>query len=118
MLKAARALSLRLDTKIPTAKLNKVLLALAERVPPPAVGGTRFRAYYATQTSNRPFRFKIFCNNDKRLDESYRRYLEAGLVKEFGLDGCPIHFDLKGKPPKKSRGTRTSRDSDTVFEDD
>lgn len=115
MLKAARALDARLDTKLPTAKLNKALIALTDRTPPPAVGGSRFRAYYATQVSTRPFRIKIFCNNDKKLDESYRRYLEAGLVKEFGLDGCPIHFDLKGKPPRKSRGTGSSRDSDTVF---
>ena len=118
MLKAARALNLRLDTKIPTAKLNKALIDLTDRTPPPAVGGTRFRAYYATQTSKRPFRIKIFCNNDKKLDESYRRYLEAGLVKEFELDGCPIHFDLKGKPPRKARGTGGKRDSDTVFKDE
>ncbi len=118
MLKSARALDARLDTKIPTAKLNKTLIALTDRTPPAAVGGVRFRAYYATQVSTRPFRIKIFCNNDKNLDESYRRYLEAGLVKEFDLDGCPIHFDLKGKPPRKSRGTGSSRDSDTVFEDE
>ncbi len=118
MLKSARALDARLDTKIPTAKLNKALIALTDRTPPPAIGGVRFRAYYATQVSTRPFRIKIFCNNDKKLDESYRRYLEAGLVREFGLDGCPIHFDLKGKPPRKSRGTGTRRDSDTIFEEE
>ena len=28
-----------------------------------AVGGRRFRAYYAVQTGNRPYRIKIFCNN-------------------------------------------------------
>jgi GTP-binding protein len=39
----------------------------------------------------------VFCNQERSLTESYRRYLEAGLVKEFGLDGCPIHFDLIGK---------------------
>ena len=31
------------------------------------------------------------------MTEQYRRYLEAGLVKEFGLNGCPIYFDLVGK---------------------
>jgi GTP-binding protein len=40
---------------------------------------------------------KLFCNQERSLTESYRRYLEAGLVKEFDLDGCPIHFDLIGK---------------------
>jgi len=97
MLRAARALERRLDTKIPTAKLNQALIYLAERTPPAAIAGARFRIYYATQTGTRPFRIKLFCNREKKLDESYRRYLEAGIVKEFDLQGCPIHFDLVGK---------------------
>jgi len=97
MLKSARGLNERLDRKIPTARLNAVITELADRTPPPAIGGQRFRIYYATQTGNRPFRLKVFCNQERVLTESYRRYLEAGLVKEFKLDGCPIHFDLVGK---------------------
>jgi GTP-binding protein len=112
MLKAARGLDERLDRKIPTAKLNQAIVALAERNPPPAVGGQRFRVYYATQVGNRPFRFKLFCNREEKLTESYRRYLEAGLVKEFNLDGCPIHFDLVGKkkqPVEQRLFKRTTR---------
>lgn len=97
MLRNCRALDRRLDTKIPTAKLNATIISLADRTPPHAIGGQRFKIYYATQTSNRPFRIKLFCNQERNLTESYRRYLEAGLVKEFGLEGCPIHFDLIGK---------------------
>jgi GTP-binding protein len=97
MLKSARALDRRLDTKIPTAKLNAAIIRLAERTPPSSTYNIRFRIYYATQTGTRPFRMKIFCNQERSLTESYRRYLEAGLVKEFDLDGCPIHFDLIGK---------------------
>ncbi len=97
MLNAAVKLNRLLDTKLATAKLNKCIGYLAERTPPPAIGGRRFRIYYATQTGNRPFRIKIFCNREETLSESYRRYLEAGLVEEFGLNGCPIYFDLVGK---------------------
>lgn len=97
MLRAARALDRRARAKIPTAKLNAELIRLAERTPPPAIGGQRFKIYYATQTGTRPFRIKVFCNQERTLTESYRRYLEAGLVKAFDLAGCPIHFDLVGK---------------------
>ncbi|HVU17897.1 MAG TPA: ribosome biogenesis GTPase Der [Candidatus Didemnitutus sp.] len=97
MLKSARGLNERLDRKIPTARLNQTIIRLADRMPPPSIGGQRFRVYYATQTGNRPFRIKVFCNREEKLTEQYRRYLEAGLVKEFKLDGCPIHFDLVGK---------------------
>ncbi|HVW21648.1 MAG TPA: ribosome biogenesis GTPase Der [Opitutaceae bacterium] len=106
MLRAAVQLDRTLDKKLPTAKLNQTLSRLAERTPPPAVGSRRFRIYYATQTGNRPFRIKIFCNREEKLTESYRRYLEAGLVEEFGLNGCPVIFDLVGKPrdPDEAKG--------------
>ncbi len=97
MLNAAVKLNRMLDTKISTAKLNKVIGFLAERTPPPAVGGKRFRVYYVTQTGTRPFRMKLFCNREEKLTEQYRRYLESGLVAEFDLGGCPIYFDLVGK---------------------
>ncbi|HEY1765894.1 MAG TPA: ribosome biogenesis GTPase Der [Opitutaceae bacterium] len=98
MLNSAVKLHRTLDKKLPTARLNETLGYLAQRTPPPAIGARRFKIYYATQTGNRPFRIKIFCNREERLTESYRRYLESGLVKEFGLNGCPVEFELVGKP--------------------
>ncbi len=104
MLNSAVKLNRQLDTKLSTARLNQRLQYLAERTPPPAIGGRRFRIYYATQTGNRPFRIRIFCNREEKLTESYRRYLEAGIVDEFGLNGCPVYFDLVGKERGESRG--------------
>jgi GTP-binding protein len=106
MLNAAVKLNRTLDKKLPTAKLNQHLAYLAERTPPPSVGGKRFRVYYATQTGTRPFRIKLFCNREEKLTEQYRRYLEAGLVEEFDLKGCPIYFDLVGKLRDDVRGSR------------
>jgi GTP-binding protein len=98
MLNAAVQLHRTLEKKLPTARLNETLKFLTQRTPPPAIGARRFKIYYATQTGNRPFRIKLFCNREEALSESYRRYLEAGLVKEFELAGCPIEFELVGKP--------------------
>jgi GTPase len=106
MLNAAVKLNRTLDKKLPTARLNQVLGFLAERTPPPAVGGRRFRIYYATQTGNRPFRIRLFCNREEKLTEQYRRYLEAGLVEAFDLEGCPIYFTLVGKVKDETRGSR------------
>ncbi len=103
MLNAAVKLRRISDTKVPTAKLNQLIAYLTDRTPPPAVGGKRFRVYYATQTGNRPFRFRLFCNREEKLTEQYRRYLEAGLVEEFGLNGCPIYFELVGKEKHAER---------------
>ena len=106
MLNAAVKLHRTLDKRIPTGRLNQTLAYLSERNPPPAVSGRRFRIYYATQTGNRPFRIRLFCNREEKLSESYRRYLEAGLVDEFDLKGCPIHFDLVGKERDAERIAR------------
>jgi len=106
MLNAAVQLHRTLDKRIPTGRLNQTLAYLSERNPPPAISGRRFRIYYATQTGNRPFRIRLFCNREEKLSESYRRYLEAGLVEEFDLKGCPIHFDLVGKERDAERVAR------------
>jgi len=104
MLNGALKIHRLLDTKVPTSRLNTALELLTTRTPPPRVGGRRFRVYYSTQTGNRPFRFRMFCNREEKLPESYRRFLEAGLVNEFDLHGCPMLFDLKGKERHRDRG--------------
>jgi len=109
MLNAAVKLHRTLDKKLPTARLNALLAQLSESVPPPAISGRRFRMYYATQTGNRPFRIRVFCNREEKLTESYRRYLEAGVVKEFDLAGCPVYFDLIGKPKGGARAADAHR---------
>jgi len=61
------------------------------------VGGQRFKIYYATQTSNRPFRLKLFCNQERNLTESYRRYLNRASSGNSASMAGPIHFDLIGR---------------------
>ena len=51
MLNAAVKLHRTLDKRIPTGRLNQTLAYLAERNPPPAISGRRFRIYYATSAS-------------------------------------------------------------------
>ncbi|MDQ8202873.1 ribosome biogenesis GTPase Der [Pelagicoccus sp. SDUM812003] len=93
----ARQLDKRMGRKIPTGRLNNKIYKMAERMPAPKKDGRRFRVYYAVHTGNRPYRFKIFCNQAKKLADSYKRFMVAGLVEEFDLDGCPMVFDLVNK---------------------
>ena len=92
----------RLFSEIQTGRLNIALKRFMDRNPPRLITKIRFKVYYAVQTSTRPIKFKLFCNQAGRLDDSYRRYLQAKLLQEFQLQGCPLLFDLEGKkPPKK-----------------
>ena len=122
MLKAAVKVNRLLDTKIPTARLNALLTRITQRTPPPVIGGRRFKIFYATQTGNRPFRIRIFCNREEKMPENYRRFLEGNIVREFGLEGCPVVFQLVGKEKHKDRGKgvplRTKRPSMTDDSDE
>jgi len=96
-LQVARDLDARLEKSISTSALNKLIGDMFEHRPPAKVGGKRFKIFYAVQVEKRPFRIKLFCNREHKLDEPYRRYLERGIQKRFGLSGCPLRFSFAGK---------------------
>ncbi|MEM8549363.1 MAG: ribosome biogenesis GTPase Der [Verrucomicrobiota bacterium] len=98
ILKQAAAVSATLAMELPTGKINSLLKKLIEKKPPKLSRGKRFKIYYAVQTGNRPFSIRLFCNSEERFDDNYRRYLQSGFQKEFRLSGCPIRFELVGKP--------------------
>ncbi len=97
MLYDARQLDKRLDKRIPTGRLNNLLNKIADRMPAPKVDGRRFRVYYAVHTGTRPYRIKLFCNQAKKLNDSYKRYMQSAVVEAFKLEGCPVVFDLVNK---------------------
>jgi GTP-binding protein len=97
VLNQARALWETSGRTLPTPKVNALVHGLIEKKQPRFIDNKRFKAYYAVQTGNRPFRFKLFCNRATKLDDGYRRYLQNGFIKNFKLQGCPVQFELKGK---------------------
>lgn len=97
VLNQARALWETSGRTLPTPKVNALVHGLIEKKQPRFIDNKRFKAYYAVQTGNRPFRFKLFCNRATKLDDAYRRYLQNGFIRHFRLQGCPVQFELKGK---------------------
>jgi GTP-binding protein len=96
-LQVAQDLDSRMDKAISTSALNKLIGDMWEHRPPAKIKGKRFKVFYAVQVENRPFRIKLFCNREERLNDQYRRYLEKGIQQKFGLSGCPLKFSLAGK---------------------
>lgn len=110
VLKVARSLWETSGRTLSTPKINALVQQMIDKRQPRYIDNKRFKAYYAVQTGNRPFVFRVFCNRATKLDESYRRYLQNGFLRHFGLNGCPLRFELKGKekryadtPKKKGR---------------
>ncbi len=102
LLERAAAIEATLDMKLSTGRLNRVIEELFEARSPKLIGTKRFKVFYAVQTGSRPLHIRLFCNRVERLDPTYRRYLEKGLIHEFNLGGCPIRFDLEGKARRYS----------------
>jgi GTP-binding protein len=83
--------------KIPTAKLNKILLEAIEKYQPPTVKGKHVSIKYITQLKASHPVFAFFCNHPQYVKESYKRYLENQLRQNFDLTGCPVKIYFRKK---------------------
>ncbi len=95
------------NKRLPTAALNRWLLAATERHPPPAVSGRRIKLKYLAQSKTRPPTFYLSCSRPEALPEAYRRYVVNGLREDFGLAGVPIRLMVRsGANPFEGRKKR------------
>lgn len=85
-------------TKIPTHKLNEVLLPLIEKTPPPANKGKVVKIKYITQIPNTQVpSFVFFCNLPQWVKEPYKRFLENRIRENWDLRGTPINIFMREK---------------------
>ena len=88
----------RRSTKIPTSKLNEVMLPIIESIPPPAASRGRYvRIKYIMQLKTATPQFIFFCNLPDDVKESYRRFLENKLREEYDFKGVPIRLYFRKK---------------------
>ena len=83
--------------KIPTHKINEVMLAAIEAYHPPAVKGKYIRIKYALQLPTHAPSFAFFCNHPQYIRDSYKRYLENKLRENFNFTGVPIQIFFREK---------------------
>ena len=83
--------------KIPTARLNEVMLPLIEETPPPAWKGKYVKIKYVTQLPTAFPAFAFFCNLPQYVKDPYKRFLENKLRENFQLTGCPIEVFCRQK---------------------
>jgi GTPase len=83
--------------KISTSKLNDVMLKEIEAYPPPAIKGKFIKIKYVTQLPTHNPTFAFFCNLPQYIRESYTRFLENKLRKNFGFEGVPLNVIFRKK---------------------
>jgi len=97
VLNAAAEVYANYSQKIPTARLNEVLLPIIEETPPPAWKGKYVKVKYITQLPTRFPAFAFFCNLPQYIKDPYKRFLENQLRKNFSLTGCPVQIYCRQK---------------------
>jgi GTP-binding protein len=83
--------------KIPTSKLNDVMLPIIESFPPPSIKGKYVKIKYITQINGVSPMFAFFCNLPQYLKEGYYRFLENKLRENFDFTGVPIQIFFRQK---------------------
>lgn len=83
--------------KISTSVLNEVLLPIIHATPPAAVKGKYIKIKYVQQLPTYAPAFAIFCNLPQYVQDSYRRFVENKLRKEFDFEGVPIKVFFRKK---------------------
>ncbi len=83
--------------KIPTSKLNEVMLPVIESYPPPAIKGKYVKIKYITQIAGRSPMFAFFCNLPQYIKEPYKRFIENKLREHFDFEGVPIQVFFRQK---------------------
>jgi len=92
------------NARIPTAACNRWLSDTLEKHPAPSVSGRRTKIRYGAQIKARPPTFLLFCNRPENLPDSYVRYMENELRRDFDLPGVPLRFVMKkGENPYEGR---------------
>lgn len=83
--------------KIPTSRLNDIMLPIIEHYPPPATKGKYIKIKYITQIAGKSPMFAFFCNLPQYIKEPYARFLENKLRENFDFEGVPIQLYFRQK---------------------
>ncbi len=83
--------------KVPTSKLNDVILKAIEAFHPPVVRGHPVKIKYITQLPTIVPSFAFFTNYPEDIKTPYRNYLENKLREHFKFTGVPVRIFFRKK---------------------
>jgi GTP-binding protein len=83
--------------KVPTSKLNDVILKAIESYHPPVVRGHPIKVKYVTQLPTAVPSFAFFCNFPDDVKTPYKNYLENKLRENFDFTGVPVRIFFRKK---------------------
>ncbi len=83
--------------RVPTHKLNDVMLPIIENRPPPSLKGKYVKIKFCTQLPGYYPQFAFFCNLPQYVKDPYKRFIENQLRSQFDFEGVPITIFMRKK---------------------
>jgi GTP-binding protein len=83
--------------KIPTSKLNDVMLDIIGANPPPAIKGKYIKIKYIQQLPTHAPAFAFFCNLPQYVTDSYKRFVENRMREHWDFEGVPLRIYFRKK---------------------
>ncbi|NBC83754.1 MAG: ribosome biogenesis GTPase Der [Bacteroidetes bacterium] len=83
--------------RVPTSKLNQVMLEEIQKHPPPAVKGKYIKIKYVSQLPTYSPSFAFFCNLPQYVRDPYKRFVENRLREHFNFTGVPVQIFFRKK---------------------
>jgi GTP-binding protein len=83
--------------RIPTSKLNELMLPIIEHNPPPALKGKYVKIKYCMQLPTPTPQFVFFANLPQYIKEPYKRFIENKLREHYDFSGVPIDIYFRQK---------------------
>ena len=96
-IKIAMEVNQRRENKIPTKKLNDIILPIIEQKPPPSTKGKFIKIKFCRQLPTKYPKFAFYCNLPQYIKDPYKRFLENQIRKNFNFFGVPIDIFLRKK---------------------
>ncbi len=83
--------------RIPTSRLNELMLEAIDEFPPPSVKGKYIRIKYVTQLPTQTPQFVFYANLPQYVRDPYKRFLENKLRENYNFCGVPIQIYIRKK---------------------
>lgn len=97
ILETAQGVYNRRKSRIPTHKLNEVMLPIIEQTPPPSWKGKYIKIKYVMQIPTVVPSFAFYTNLSKWVKEPYKRFLENKIRENWDFNGVPINVFIRDK---------------------
>lgn len=87
----------RRSNRVPTSKLNEVMLPIIEATLPPATKGKYIKIKYVMQLPTAVPSFVFFANLPQWVKDPYKRFLENKIRENWDFSGTPINIFIREK---------------------